>query len=220
VVENNLPRSSRAGYGAAGGHECRRATRREGKVFKAMRALAADEWCVASTPVTRREPGVAADSDVRPTAHLSCSSTRGAGGVPGMRPVRAWPARSPRCCPAEARPSGSSATRRGRWWANYLRFRLEPNPASPLPHAVSGRGRSSSAQREFSLLDAPPGQEAPYDRCWATPWPATTRFHHARYCRGAWPWSIVVVRHHHPVLPYRWVAGARKRRTTRRGRRG
>ena len=138
-------------------------------VFKAMRPLAADDLIRGQFTGYRDEPGVAADSDVETycALRLFIDSWRWAG-VP-------WYVRSGKCLAetaaevlVELKPPPQplftdSAPADGR--ANYLRFRLSPNPVIALAARVKRAGQEFVGdQHELSLLNAQPNKEQPYER--------------------------------------------------------
>jgi glucose-6-phosphate 1-dehydrogenase len=138
-------------------------------VFKAMRPLTADDVVRGQFVGYRNEPGVASDSDVETfcALRLFIDSWRWAG-VP-------WYLRSGKCLAenvaevlVELQPPpqplfADSATTDGR--ANYLRFRLSPNPEIALAARVKRAGEQFIGdQRELSLLNGQPGEEQPYER--------------------------------------------------------
>ena len=134
-------------------------------VFKAMRPLAPDDVVRGQFAGYRDEKGVAKDSDVETfcAVRLSIDSWRWAG-VP-------WYLRSGKCLPEtaaevlvelkpppqqlfdDAAPAGGPA--------NYLRFRIAPNPVIALAARVKRAGEEFVGdQRELSLLNAQPNEEA------------------------------------------------------------
>jgi len=138
-------------------------------VFKAMRPLGARDVVRGQFAGYRSEPGVAKDSDVETfcALRLFIDSWRWAG-VP-------WYLRSGKCLPetaseilVELKPPpqqlfADSAPTRGP--ANYLRFRISPDPAIALAARVKRPGEEFvGEQRELLLLDAQPNEEAPYER--------------------------------------------------------
>ena len=138
-------------------------------VFKAMRPLTADDVVRGQFAGYRDEPGVASDSDVETfcALRLFIDSWRWAG-VP-------WYLRSGKCLAetvaevlVELQPPpqplfADSVAADGR--ANYLRFRLSPNPVIALAARVKRAGEQFIGdQRELSLLNGQPGEEQPYER--------------------------------------------------------
>jgi len=138
-------------------------------VFKAMRPLTPDDVVRGQFVGYRDEPGVASDSDVETfcALRLFIDSWRWAG-VP-------WYLRSGKCLAedvaevlVELKPPpqplfADSVATDGR--ANYLRFRLSPNPEIALAARVKRAGEQFIGdQRELSLLNGQPGEEQPYER--------------------------------------------------------
>jgi glucose-6-phosphate 1-dehydrogenase len=138
-------------------------------VFRAMRPLAPDDVVRGQFVGYRDEKGVAKDSDVETfcAVRLHVDSWRWAG-VP-------WYLRSgkrlaetaaevlveleppPQRLFDDAAPAGGSA--------NYLRFRIAPNPEIALAARVKRPGEEFvGVQRELSLLNAEPNEEEPYER--------------------------------------------------------
>ena len=138
-------------------------------VFKAMRPLAAGDLVRGQFTGYRDEAGVAKDSDVETfcALRLFIDSWRWAG-VP-------WYVRSGKCLAEtasevliELKPPpqplfDDSSPADGR--ANYLRFRLAPNPEIALAARVKRAGEEFVGdQRELSLLNGQPSEEQPYER--------------------------------------------------------
>jgi len=138
-------------------------------VFKAMRPLSADDVVRGQFTGYRDELGVAKDSDVETfcALRLFIDSWRWAG-VP-------WYLRSGKCLAETAaevlvelkQPPQAlftdSVPADGR--ANYLRFRLAPNPVIALAARVKHQGEEFVGdQRELLLLNAQPNEEQPYER--------------------------------------------------------
>ncbi len=138
-------------------------------VLKAMRPLGANDVVRGQFNGYRDEPGVAKDSDVETycAVRLFIDSWRWAG-VP-------WFLRSGKCLAesasevlVELRPPpqalfDDAAPTDGR--ANYIRFRLSPNPEIALAARVKRAGEDFvGEQRELSLLNAQPNAEQPYER--------------------------------------------------------
>ncbi len=138
-------------------------------VFRAMRPLTTDDLVRGQFAGYRDEPGVASDSDVETfcALRLFIDSWRWAG-VP-------WYVRSGKCLaetaaevvvelhpPPQALFADSTATDSR---ANYLRFRLSPNPVIALAARVKRAGEQFVGdQRELSLLNGQPDEEHPYER--------------------------------------------------------
>ena len=139
-------------------------------VFKAMRPLGRRDLVRGQFTGYRDEPGVAKDSDVETfcAVRLFIDSWRWAG-VP-------WYLRSGKCLPetateilVELKPPpqqlfADSLPARGR--ANYLRFRVAPDPAIALAARVKRAGEEFVGhQRELILLDTEANEEEePYER--------------------------------------------------------
>ena len=138
-------------------------------VFKAMRPLSSSDLVRGQFIGYRDEAGVAKDSNVETfcALRLWIDSWRWAG-VP-------WYLRSGKCLPEtatevliELQPPPQalfedSAPVDGR--ANYLRFRISPNPEIALAARVKRAGEEFVGdQRELSLLNAQPNEEQPYER--------------------------------------------------------
>jgi glucose-6-phosphate 1-dehydrogenase len=139
-------------------------------VFKAMRPLSAADVVRGQFTGYRDEAGVAKGSDVETfcALRLFIDSWRWAG-VP-------WFLRSGKCLAetaaevlVELKPPpqplfADSAPPDGR--ANYVRFRLAPNPVIALAPGSSARAGEEfiGDQRELSLLNAQPDEEQPYER--------------------------------------------------------
>ena len=138
-------------------------------VFKAMRPLSTDDVVRGQFTGYRGEVGVAKDSDVETfcALRLFIDSWRWAG-VP-------WYLRSGKCLAETAaevlvelkQPPQAlftdSVPADGR--ANYLRFRLAPNPVIALAARVKHPGEEFVGdQRELLLLNAQPNEEQPYER--------------------------------------------------------
>jgi glucose-6-phosphate 1-dehydrogenase len=183
------------------------------KVFEAMRPLQPDDLVRGQYAGYRKEAGVARRSDVETfcAVRLFIDSWRWQG-VP-------WYLRSGKCLPetaaevlVELKPppqrlfaDAGASTAKG----NYVRFRLSPNAAIALAARVKLAGQQFvGEQRELYLLDAQPGEEAPYERlltdamagdgalfaredaveaAWAVVNPILTKHHRSRtYRRDSW----------------------------------
>jgi glucose-6-phosphate 1-dehydrogenase len=179
------------------------------KVFKAMRALTADDVVRGQYTGYRREPGVAAESDVETycALQLFIDSWRWAGVPWYMRAGKGMAGTVTEVLvqlkPPPQQLFGDSP--RSVSGANYLRFRLEPSPAIAVAARVKREGEKFvGEQREFSLLDAQPAQEAPYDRLLGDAMAGdNTLFTREDTVEAAWSVVDRVVRHHHRVLPYK-----------------
>ena len=179
------------------------------KVFQAMRPLAAEDMVRGQYVGYRDEPNVAKDSDVETYCALKLfiDSWRWAGVPWYLRAGKGLAGTVTEVLvqlkPPPQRLFGDSPRSVG--GANYLRFRLEPNPAIAVAARVKREGEEFvGEQREFSLLDAQPGQEAPYDRLLGDALAGdNTLFTREDTVEAAWAVVDRVVRHHHRVLPYR-----------------
>jgi glucose-6-phosphate 1-dehydrogenase len=177
-------------------------------VFKAMRPLAAGDVVRGQFAGYRDEPGVAADSDVETfcALRLFIDSWRWAG-VP-------WYVRSGKCLAGtatevlvELKPPPQplftdSALADGR--ANYLRFRISPDPEIALAARVKRAGEEfAGEQRELSLLSGQPNEEQPYERL-LTDALAGDRALFTREDAVEAAWAVVepVLENHHPACPY------------------
>lgn len=177
-------------------------------VFKAMRPLSADDVVRGQFIGYRDEAGVAADSDVETfcAVRLFIDSWRWAG-VP-------WYVRSGKCLPAtvsevliELKPPpqrlfDDSMPEDGP--ANYLRFRLAPNPEIALAARVKRVGEQFVGdQRELSLLNAHPDEEQPYERLLADALVGDgALFTEESAVEAAWAVVDPVLEQHHPAHPY------------------
>jgi glucose-6-phosphate 1-dehydrogenase len=146
------------------------AVHREGaNVLKAIRPLAAADIVRGQFTGYRDEPGVAADSDVETycAVRILVDSWRWAG-VPFLLRSGKRLARTATEILVELKPPpqmlfDDSVPLGGR--ANYLRFRLSPNPEIALAARVKRVGEQLvGVQRELSLLNAQLDAEQPYER--------------------------------------------------------
>jgi glucose-6-phosphate 1-dehydrogenase len=139
------------------------------KVLQSMRQLTPDDIVRGQYTGYRKEPGVAAASDVETYCAVRlCIDSWRWDGVP-------WYLRAGKCMattatevvvefkpPAQRLFNDSARTARQ---ANYLRFRLEPSPAIAFAARVKGGGEGLiGEQREFCLTDEQLNEEAPYIR--------------------------------------------------------
>ena len=183
------------------------------KVFQSMRPLQPDDLVRGQYAGYRKEPHVAAHSDVETfcALRLFIDSWRWEG-VP-------WYLRAGKCLAetvhevlVELKPPpqelfADSSPSDGR--ANYLRFRLSPNSAVALAARVKQAGKEFVGdQRELYLVEEQTGMELPYERllsdamagngalftredaveaAWAVVDPVLTTHHRVRpYNRGSW----------------------------------
>lgn len=177
-------------------------------VFKAMRALQPDDVVRGQFVGYRQETGVAEDSDVETfcALRLFIDSWRWAG-VP-------WYLRSGKCLASSAaevlvelQPPpqplfDDSATAGSR--ANYLRFRLSPNPVIALAARVKRPGEEFvGEQRELSLLNARPNEEQPYQRLLSDALAGDGGlFTREAAVEAAWAVVDPVLEDHHPAESY------------------
>jgi len=179
-----------------------------------------DPWApttssAVSSPATATS-GVAKDSDVETfcALRLFIDSWRWAG-VP-------WYLRSGKCLAetaaevlVELKPPPQalftdSAPADGR--ANYLRFRLSPNPEIALAARVKHPGEEFVGdQRELMLLNAQADAEQPYERLLATLWKARSSVHPRGRCRGRLGSSRSCSREPRPRPPvHAWQLGPKQ----------
>jgi glucose-6-phosphate 1-dehydrogenase len=177
-------------------------------LFKAMRPLAADDVVRGQFAGYRDEPGVAPDSDVETfcAIRLFIDSWRWAG-VP-------WYVRSGKCLAetaaevlVELKPPPQplftdSAPASGR--ANYLRFRISPDPEIALAARVKRAGEEFVGdQRELSLLSAQPDEEQPYERLLGDALAGEgALFTREDAVEAAWAVVEPVLDHHNRAFPY------------------
>ena len=152
------------GFGAVHGEKA--------KVFQAMRPLQPDDLVRGQYAGYRKEPNVAADSDVETfcALRLFIDSWRWQG-VP-------WYLRAGKCLAetahevlVELKPppqklfADSAPDIEKGGLANYLRFRLAPSSAVALAARVKRAGKEFVGhQRELYLVEEQPGEESPYER--------------------------------------------------------
>jgi glucose-6-phosphate 1-dehydrogenase len=177
-------------------------------VFKAMRPLGRDDVVRGQFTGYHDEAGVAPDSDVETfcAVRLYIDSWRWAG-VP-------WYLRSGKCLPETAaevlvelkpppqRLFDDSVPQTG--LANYLRFRLAPNPEIALAARVKRAGEQFlGEQRELSLLNAQPDHEQPYERLLGDALAGEgALFTTADTVEAAWTVVDPILEHHHRAHPY------------------
>jgi glucose-6-phosphate 1-dehydrogenase len=178
------------------------------KVFQAMRPLHADDLVRGQYEGYRREPGVAADSDVETfcALRLFIDSWRWEG-VP-------WYLRAGKCMaetatevlvelkPPPQRLFDDSAPGAGR--SNYLRFRISPDSAVALAARVKRAGQEFIGdQRELYLLEEQPGEESPYERLLGDAMAGNgALFTREDAVEAAWAVIDPVLASHHRVQPY------------------
>jgi len=209
VIENHLFQivallamepPSYQGFGAVHGEKF--------NVFKAMRPLGPDDVVRGQFTGYRDEAGVAKDSDVETfcAVRLFIDSWRWAG-VP-------WYLRSGKCLaetaaevlvelkPPPQRLFDDSMPEGG--LANYLRFRLAPNPVIAVAARVKRAGEQFIGdQHELTLLNAQPNEEQPYERLLADAMAGQgALFTGEEAVEAAWAVVDPVLEHHHHADPY------------------
>jgi glucose-6-phosphate 1-dehydrogenase len=179
------------------------------KVFKAMRALRANDMVRGQYAGYRDEPDVAKRSDVETycALRLFVDSWRW-DGVP-------WYLRSGKCLPdtateivVELKPPPqklfADATRKSEP-SNYLRFRLSPNSAVALAARVKLAGQDFiGEQRELYLSEEQVGEESPYERLLGDAMAGDgALFTREDAVEAAWAVVDSVLRNHHRVRFYK-----------------
>jgi glucose-6-phosphate 1-dehydrogenase len=177
-------------------------------VFKAMRRLRREDVVRGQFTGYREEPGVAPDSDTETycAIRMFIDSWRWAG-VP-------WYLRSGKCLATTAtevlvelrappQPLFSdSAPAEG--LANYLRFRLAPDPLIALAARVKRPGEEFVGdQRELSLFSGNPDQAEPYERLLGDALAGEgALFTREEAAEAAWAVVDPVLEDHSPSIPY------------------
>jgi glucose-6-phosphate 1-dehydrogenase len=177
-------------------------------VFKAMRRLRREDVVRGQFTGYREEPGVAPDSDTETycAIRLFIDSWRWAG-VP-------WYLRSGKCLATtatevlvelKAPPQplfADSAPPEG--LANYLRFRLAPDPLIALAARVKRPGEQFIGdQRELSLFSANPDKAEPYERLLGDALAGEgALFTKEEAAEAAWAVVDPVLTDHNPSIPY------------------
>jgi glucose-6-phosphate 1-dehydrogenase len=177
-------------------------------VFKAMRHLRREDVVRGQFTGYREEPGVAPDSDTETycAIRLFIDSWRWAG-VP-------WYLRSGKCLATtatevlvelKAPPQplfADSAPPEG--LANYLRFRLAPDPLIALAARVKRPGEEFIGdQRELSLFSANPDKAEPYERLLGDALAGEgALFTREEAAEAAWSVVDPVLKDHNPSIPY------------------
>ncbi|MEO8322204.1 MAG: glucose-6-phosphate dehydrogenase [Bradyrhizobium sp.] len=181
----------------------------QAKVFQVMRSLTQDDVVRGQYAGYRKEPDVAKDSDIETfcALRLFVDSWRWEG-VP-------WYLRSGKYLTETAtevvvelkRPPqplfADSAATTSR--PNYLRFRISPTSAIALAARVKRAGKDFVGdQRELYLVDAQPGEEAPYERLLGDAMAGDgALFAREDAVEAAWAAVDPVLKKHHKVRPYR-----------------
>ncbi len=177
-------------------------------VFKAMRPLEPDDLVRGQFAGYRDEQGVAKDSDVETfcAVRLHIDSWRWAG-VP-------WYLRSGKCLAETAaevivelkpppQPLFDDAVA-PEGFANYIRFRISPNPVIAIAARVKRPGHEFVGdQKELDLLNAVPDEEEPYERLLGDALAGDgALFTREDAIEAAWAVVDPVLEHHRPAIPY------------------
>jgi glucose-6-phosphate 1-dehydrogenase len=178
------------------------------KVFRAMRQLTPDDVVRGQFIGYREEEGVNPHSDVETfcAVRLFIDSWRWAG-VP-------WFLRSGKCLAETAtevlvelkappQPLFDDAVPQD-GLANYLRFRLAPDPLIALAARVKSPGEEFTGnQRELSMFSASPDQEEPYERLLGDAIAGEAAlFTRVDAVMAAWEVVEPVLKDHHNAIPY------------------
>ncbi|HUJ78863.1 MAG TPA: glucose-6-phosphate dehydrogenase [Nitrospiria bacterium] len=178
------------------------------KVFQSMRPVRPEDLVRGQYAGYRKEPGVAARSDVETycALRLFIDSWRWKG-VPWYLRSGKYLACTVSEILVELKPPpqqlfDDSQPVAGR--ANYLRFRLSPNSAVALAARVKRVGKEFLGdQRELFLLDEQPGAESPYERLLGDAMAGNgALFTREDAVESAWAVVDRVLKAHHRALPY------------------
>ena len=182
--------------------------RGKASVFHAMRPLALDDVVRGQYTGYRQERDVASDSDVETFCALRlCIDSWRWQGVP-------WYLRSGKLLPQTAAevlvhlkpPPQRLFTDAGpeAGTANYLRFRLSPNPAIALASRIKRAGEEFvGEQQELYLCQDWPNQELPYERLLGDAMEGdATLFSDQETVEAAWAVVDPVLTNHAPALAY------------------
>jgi glucose-6-phosphate 1-dehydrogenase len=179
------------------------------KIFRAMCPLESDDLVRGQYTNYRQEEGVVKHSDVETFSalRLFIDSWRWQG-VP-------WYLRSGKCLaetatevlvelkppPQKLFDDSASLTER----ANYLRFRLSPDPAVALAVRVKRAGKEfTGGQHELFLLNAQPDEESPYERLLGDAMAGDgALFIREDAVEAAWAVVDSVLDKHRPAYPYK-----------------
>ena len=179
------------------------------KVFQAMRPLRPDDLVRGQYAGYRKEPGVAARSDVETycALRLFIDSWRWKG-VPWYLRSGKYLACTVSEILVELKPPPQQLfddSQPGAGRANYLRFRLSPSSAVALAARVKRVGKEFLGdQRELFLLDEQPGAETPYERLLGDAMSGNgALFTREDAVEAAWAVVDRVLKAHHRALPYR-----------------
>ena len=179
------------------------------KVFQAMRPLKPADLVRGQYAGYRKEADVAKRSDVETfcALRLFIDSWRWAG-VPWYLRSGKYLAETATEVLVELKPPpqrlfADSAPGAGR--ANYLRFRISPNSAVALAARVKRAGKEFVGdQRELSLVDEQPGEEAPYERLLTDALAGDgALFTREDAVEAAWAVVDPVLKTHRRALPYK-----------------
>jgi glucose-6-phosphate 1-dehydrogenase len=177
-------------------------------VFKAMRPLTPDDVVRGQFAGYRDEMGVANNSDVETfcALRLFIDSWRWAG-VPWYLRSGKRLANTATEVVVELKPPpqplfADSSPADGR--ANYLRFRLAPNPVIALAARVKRAGEEFIGdQRELSLLNAQPDEKQPYERLLGDALAGEgALFTREDTVEAAWSVVDPILENHQPAHPY------------------
>lgn len=179
------------------------------KVFQAMRPLQPDDVVRGQYTGYRREPGVAAHSDVETfcALRLFIDSWRWEG-VPWYLRSGKWLAETAAEILVELKPPpqrlfDDSRPAAGR--TNYLRFRLSPSSAVALAARVKRVGKEFVGdQRELYLLEEALGDELPYERLLTDAMAGEgALFTREEAVEAAWTVVDPILKNHHRIRPYK-----------------
>jgi glucose-6-phosphate 1-dehydrogenase len=181
----------------------------QAKVFHGMRALAPDDVVRGQYTGYRKEPDVAADSDVETfcALRLFIDSWRWQGVPWYLRSGKYLAATATEVVvelklPPQSLFADSTASTSH---ANYLRFRISPNSAIALAARVKRVGKDFVGdQRELYLIDEHPGEESPYQRLLGDAMAGDgALFAREDAIDAAWAAVDPVLKKHHKVRPYK-----------------
>ncbi|MGB7981471.1 MAG: glucose-6-phosphate dehydrogenase [Candidatus Nanopelagicales bacterium] len=177
-------------------------------VFRAMSPLSAQDVVRGQFTGYREEVGVARDSDVETycALRLFIDSWRWSG-VPWYLRSGKRLAQTATEVLVELKPPpqplfADSSPADGQ--ANYLRFRISPNPTIALAARVKRAGEEFvGVQRELALLNSQPGEEHPYERLLGDALAGRGGlFTRENSIEAAWAVVDPVLENHHPAQSY------------------
>jgi glucose-6-phosphate 1-dehydrogenase len=179
------------------------------KVFEAMRALHPDDVVRGQYAGYRDEPDVAKNSDVETfcALRLFIDSWRWEGVPWYLRSGKYLPCTATEVLvelkPAPQRLFADSAPTDGP--ANYIRFRLSPNPAIALAARVKLAGEEFiGEQRELYLSEEQTGEESPYERLLGDAMAGDgALFTREDAIEAAWVVVDPILKNHHRARPYK-----------------